>query len=119
MKKPCNLLTHGTEQQNTEQFEQLLEGGSMRLERIVSTGQITAPGQWYDQDTDEWVALLQGEAELSFPDGPPVRLVAGDYLFIPAHRRHRVTYTSSAPACVWLALHVTAGSARPPERPGT
>lgn len=119
MKKPCNLLTEGTGQQDTEKFEQLLEGGGMRLERIVSTGQVTVPGQWYDQDTDEWVALLQGEAELTFPDGPPVRLVAGDHLFIPAHHRHRVTYTSSDPACVWLALHVTAGNARPPARPST
>jgi cupin 2 domain-containing protein len=119
MTKPRNLFTQDTEQQDTEHFDRLLQGGGVRLERILSTGQVTPSGRWYDQDTDEWVALLQGEAELAFSDGPSVRLVAGDHLFIPAHRRHRVTYTSSEPPCVWLALHVAAGSARPPERAST
>ena len=119
MTKPRNLFTQDTEQQDTEHFDRLLPGGGVRLERVLSTGQVTPSGRWYDQDTDEWVALLQGEAELAFSDGLSVRLVAGDHLFIPAHRRHRVTYTSSEPPCVWLALHVAAGSARPPERAST
>lgn len=119
MTKPCNLFAPRPEQRNAEQFDPLLKGDRMRLERIVSTGQVTPADQWYDQDTDEWVALLQGEAELIFADGLPVRLIAGDHLFIPAHRRHRVTYTSSEPPCVWLALHVAAGSAHPPERAST
>ena len=50
-----------------EIFQVLLETGVFRLERIVSGGQATPPGEWYDQDTHEWVALLSGGA------GPALR----------------------------------------------
>ena len=64
------------------------------IERIISTGQTTPLGEWYDQETDEWVILLQGKAELSYEDGERIGLQAGDYLVIPAHVKHRVEYTS-------------------------
>jgi cupin 2 domain-containing protein len=88
-----------------EQFETLAQGHQLRIERIISTGQITAPGEWYDQELDEWVILLQGQAELRLGDGPRQPLKAGDYLLIPAHCRHRVEYTSADPPCIWLAIH--------------
>jgi len=89
-----------------EIFETILAAGNFRLERIVSGGQATAPGEWYDQDTHEWVALLSGGAGLRFEDEPEPRVLRpGDYLLIPAHRRHRVEWTDPDRPTVWLALH--------------
>lgn len=62
------------------------------------------PGEWYDQERDEWVILLRGTAELRARDNR-IELNQGDYLYIPAHQKHRVEYTSSDPACIWLAIH--------------
>jgi cupin 2 domain-containing protein len=88
-----------------EKFEPIVSGKNIQIERIISTGQTTPSGQWYDQELDEWVILLQGEAELSYADDTRIRLKAGDYLLIPAHTKHRVEYTSIEPACIWLAVH--------------
>ena len=38
-----------------EIFETLLENNSLKIQRIISTGQTTPEGEWYDQVTDEWV----------------------------------------------------------------
>ena len=86
-------------------MESLLSGSGVRLERIISAGHATPADSWYDQDDDEWVALLRGEATILFANNDHVQLRAGDTLFIPAHVRHQVEYTSSNPPCVWLALH--------------
>ena len=90
---------------NKELFESLVSADNILIERIISTGQTTPPGEWYDQDQDEWVILLQGLASLSYADGSEIKLTTGDYLFIPAHQKHRVEYTSSEPICIWLAIH--------------
>ena len=87
------------------------EPGRVRLERIVSFGQATPAGEWYDQDADEWVALLQGGAGLLCEgEAEPRVLAPGDWVLIPAHTRHRVAWTAPDGPTVWLALHV------PPER---
>jgi cupin 2 domain-containing protein len=89
-----------------EIFQVLLSTGNFRLERIVSAGQATPSGEWCEQDTHEWVALLSGGAGLSFEDEPEPRVLRpGDYLLIPAHRRHRVEWTDPQAPTVWLALH--------------
>ncbi|OGR25556.1 MAG: cupin [Desulfobacca sp. RBG_16_60_12] len=91
-----------------EIFQVLLSTPHFRLERIVSAGQATPPGEWCEQDTHEWVALLTGSAGLRFQDEPEPRVLApGDYLLIPAHRRHRVEWTDPARPTLWLALHYT------------
>ena len=90
---------------NKELFESIVSNENILIERIISTGQTTPPGEWYDQDKDEWVILLQGEAILAYEDGKQIKLTAGDYLFIPAHQKHRVEYTSIEPPCIWLAVH--------------
>jgi cupin 2 domain-containing protein len=89
-----------------EVFDPLLTGGPFRLERIVSTGQATPPGEWYDQDRNEWVVLLSGSATLRFeqPD-ETFDLAPGDWVLIPARRRHRVERTAPDRETVWLALH--------------
>lgn len=88
-----------------ELFEVLLERPGFKLERIVSAGHATAPGQWYDQERDEWVVLLSGSATLLFEGEPARELRPGDHVFIPAHRRHRVERTDATNKTVWLALH--------------
>lgn len=98
-----------------EVFTRLLEAPGFRLEKIVSAGQATPPGEWYDQEDHEWVILLRGRAGLLFRGEPEVRVLqAGDYVDIPAHTLHRVEWTDAAAPTVWLALHYTAG---PPPRP--
>lgn len=77
----------------------------VRIERIVSTGQASPPGFWYDQVENEWVVVLQGQAELAWDNGHVVTLKKGDWVFIPAHNRHRVNWTSAEPPCIWLAVY--------------
>lgn len=92
----------------SELFETLLAQSGTRIERIVSTGQSSPPGFWYDQPQVEWIVLLEGEALLRFEDEPePRRLVAGDWLTIAARRRHRVDWTSPDRPSIWLAVHLT------------
>ena len=90
--------------QNKEISEILAAGKNLRIERIVSIGQVTEPDFWYDQTEHEFVIVLQGEARLLFEDGTEKHLAKGDYLEIPAHVRHRVSFTSTEPACIWLAV---------------
>ena len=89
--------------QLSEQFLELLSRPGLRIERIVSSGQCSPPGFWYDQPADEWVLLAQGSAELEFDDGRRQALAPGDWLLIPAGCRHRVAATG--PDTVWLAVH--------------
>ena len=96
-----------------ELVEALARGQGVLVERIVSTGQATPPGEWLAGERDEWVVLLTGEAELSYEDGARLRLGPGDDVLIPAGKRHRVESTSADPPCVWLAVHA-AGLARWP-----
>lgn len=92
-----------------EQFSNLLNRPGLRIERIVSTGQCSPPGFWYDQPGGEWVVVLQGAATLRFEDSlEPVRLNPGDFIDIAPHRRHRVEWTDPEQPTVWLAVHYTA-----------
>ncbi len=76
----------------------------VRIERILSAGQASPEGFWYDQPENEWVLLVQGEARLAFDDGSSLVLKAGDHILIEARRRHRVEYTSAEPPCVWVCV---------------
>ena len=96
-----NLFSGGPA--DRERAATLLEGERFRLEHIASHGHASPADFWYDQDQDEWVALLQGEAELVFSDAPRVYMRRGDILLIEAGCRHRVARVSKD--AVWLALH--------------
>ena len=90
-----------------ERFDQLLKVANVRIERIVSTGQATPSGEWFDQAWDEWVVVISGAAEILLEDeDAPRSLGPGDYLFLPAHIRHRVTWTAPERPTVWLAVHI-------------
>lgn len=90
----------------TEHLETLLTRPGLRVERIVSTGQASPPGFWYQQPDAEWVLLASGAALLRFEDESAARaLQPGDWLFITPGRRHRVESTAANTPSVWLALH--------------
>lgn len=96
-----------------EDIETLVDASSVRIERIVSCGQSTPAGQWFDQARDEWVLVLSGSAELLFEGSAAARrMTAGDAVLIPAGCRHRVSWTDPALKTVWLAVHFT-----PADRP--
>ncbi|MEY4684629.1 MAG: hypothetical protein RLZ25_1088 [Pseudomonadota bacterium] len=106
--QPISLLGSLPNLLNEERFETLLSRPGVRLERILSLGQATPEGVWYDQEADEWVLLLQGNATLRIEDQQDVlEMKAGDSLWIPAHCRHRVEWTDPHSVSVWLALHLT------------
>jgi cupin 2 domain-containing protein len=85
--------------------ETLASGRNFRIERIVSHGEASPDGFWYDQDEAEFVVLLTGAARLRFADeDAPRALAPGDAIDIPAHRRHRVEWTDPERATVWLAI---------------
>ena len=88
-----------------ELVETLAESGSVRIERIVSTGHASPEGFWYDQPDREFVLVVRGRARLEFDDGESLDLEAGGWADIPAHRRHRVAWTSPDEPTVWLAIH--------------
>jgi cupin 2 domain-containing protein len=87
-----------------ELIETLWASDKISFKRIISTGQTTPIGEWYDQKQNEWLIVLQGSGELSYEDNSRIKLTKGDYIFIPAHQKHRVEYTSIEPPCIWLTI---------------
>lgn len=101
-----NLFGHIPAALGDEWIETINQGEAVRIERIVSRGHVSPAGHWYDQEWHEFVLLVSGRARLAFADGsPPVDLVPGDWLDIPAHVRHRVEWTAPQEETVWLAVH--------------
>lgn len=101
-----------------ERFDALFARGPVRVERIVSWGQASPPGFWYDQAEGEWVAVLTGAARLRLLDpAEEIDLAAGDWLWIAPRRRHRVEWTAPDAATVWLAVFVSDGPDGPAARP--
>jgi cupin 2 domain-containing protein len=100
------LLADLPQDRGREHVEQLAGSGEVRIERIVSYGQASPEGFWYDQDCAEWVMVLAGSAGLLFEgEAEPRTLNAGDHIDIPARCRHRVAWTASDQPTVWLAVH--------------
>jgi len=104
----ANIFSAIPDQLPDELFECLLKQKDILIERIISKGHITPDGHWYDQDWDEWVILLQGQATLCCDEQTKklIPLTAGDYLLIPAHTRHRVEWTPAELTTIWLAIHL-------------
>jgi cupin 2 domain-containing protein len=101
-----NLFDDLSGQTDEELFTELLSRKGVRIERIVSTGQSTPACEPYNQEHDEWVLLVSGSAGLWIEGDGERDLRPGDYVFIPAHRSHRVTWTAKAEPTVWLAIHL-------------
>ena len=100
-----NILSNIGEAGEEEQFDLLMKSPNCRIERIVSSGHTSPKGFWYDQENDEFILLIQGEATLEFEDRM-VTLKQGDYLFLPKNCKHRLEKTSVDPVCVWLCVFV-------------
>jgi cupin 2 domain-containing protein len=90
-----------------ERSEEVARLGGVVVEQILS-GTLGAPVD-YDQEHDEWVLVVSGGATLEV-GGERLDLVAGDWVFLRAHARHRLVQTQ--PGTSWLALH-----AAPPDAP--
>jgi cupin 2 domain-containing protein len=101
----ANILANIPSNLPQELFETLKTAANFRIERIVSQGHASPPGFWYDQDQHEWVLLLQGAARLRFDDGGVVEFKPGDFIDIPAHKRHRVEWTDPEQLTIWLTVH--------------
>ena len=101
----ANLLSAIPAELPDEWIEVLVSRAGLRIERIVSRGHASPDDFWYDQDETEWVLLIAGRARLRFRDpSETVELSAGDFLTIPAHRQHRVDWTTPDGDTVWLAI---------------
>ena len=109
-----------------EIIEIMYQNPHCKVERIISNGQITTENEWYDQDQEEWIILVQGEATILIEklqeessdkcnilncnikeeSCDKVHMVKGDTLLIKSHQKHRVIYTSQNPLCIWLCVFV-------------
>ncbi len=98
-----NLFSDLPAELPSELFVTLLQSAQVRIEKIVSYGHASPDGFWYDQDEHEWVVVLRGMARLTIED-ECVALKTGDFINIPAHRRHRVEWTTSDEPTIWLAI---------------
>lgn len=105
-----NLFAPAVSQGAAEVVTPLVERPGARIERIVSTGQASPPGFWYDQAEDEWVLLVSGAARLELEGEGEIALAPGDHVLLPAHRRHRVAWTDPDRTTVWLAVFVKPAS---------
>jgi cupin 2 domain-containing protein len=102
--KTKNIFANISTANRGEEFLPLFENANVKIVRIVSHAHASPAGFWYDQDEDEWVAVIRGTATLEFASGEQVELKAGDYLTIGRHVQHRVARTSKA--TIWLAVHL-------------
>ncbi len=104
--KKFNFFENIVTDRNEEIFEEILSEPGIKIERIISSGQATPPGEWYDQATAEWVILLQGSAGIFFEgEDELIKMQPGDYLYIPPHKRHRVEFTDNNQTSLWIAVH--------------
>jgi cupin 2 domain-containing protein len=87
-----------------EVFDDLFKCETLRIERILSQGQSSPISGWYDQEENEWVIVLRGAGNITFADGREIQLKKGDYLQIPSHTKHKVSWTDPDEITVWLAL---------------
>jgi cupin 2 domain-containing protein len=100
-----NLFSNIPAELPDELVETLLNAANVRIERIVSYGQSSPDSFWYNEPRNEWVAVLKGAARLRFENGDVVEMQSGDFVNIPAHRNHRVEWTTPDQPTIWLAIH--------------
>lgn len=100
----ANIFSNIPSELPNEIFEDIIIAEKLRIERIVSKGQISPDTGWYDQNENEWVIVLSGYGVIEYIDGVKVTLRQGDYLNIKANEKHRVIETSCDETTVWLAI---------------
>ncbi len=100
-----NIFDNIPERLDSEFFEDLIQNDKLKIERIITRGHNSLKSNWYDQDKNEWVMLLKGEAILLFEDKSSIKLKEGDFINIPAHKKHKVKWTAPNIETIWLAVH--------------
>ncbi len=103
--KPKNIYSKIPKNLPKELFSTILSKKNIKIERIVSKNHKTPKGKWYNQNKNEFVLLLNGNAELTFIENnslKKLKMKRGDYINIPAHLKHRVDKTSKKTN--WLAV---------------
>ena len=98
------LLKNIPDASEDEVFENLFCDKKLRVERIVSKGQTTADDYWYDQNSNEFVVVLQGCGIVLFDDKREFKLKKGDSLLIKSYQRHKVIFTDKTEETLWLAF---------------
>ena len=88
-----------------EVFDRIIETDTVKIERIVSKGHTSPAFGWYDQADNEWVIVLKGEAKLLIEGAGEHHLMPGSHIHIPAHQKHKVTWTKEDTETIWLAVH--------------
>ncbi|MEP0860445.1 MAG: cupin domain-containing protein [Ignavibacterium sp.] len=99
-----NFFSNIPDQISQEIIETIFNTDAIRIERIISKGQASPENFWYNQPENEWVIVLEGKAMIKFEDQSIVTLHKGDYLFIPAFKKHRVEWTDPNQLTIWLAI---------------
>ena len=100
-----NIFESIPENLDEEIFELIVQSEEIRIERIISKGQSSPESGWHDEEKNEWVVVLKGGAVISFEDGEELNLRVGSHINIPAHRRHKVSWTDPGTETIWLAVH--------------
>ena len=88
---------------NEEKFFEIFKNETIKIEKIVSNGQISPENFWYEQEKSEFILLLEGFAILEFEDRV-VELKRGDCINIEAMEKHRVKFTSLDEPTIWFAV---------------
>lgn len=99
-----SLLKQLPKEMPDELVTTLVSSAALRIERIVSRGHVSPPGFWYDQAEAEFVLVVQGHARIEVEGRAEVALESGAWLHIPAHAKHRVSFTSPDIDTIWLAV---------------
>ena len=123
-KKKINIFDLKDLSVNEEIIKILFKNENVKIEKIISTGQTT---DWQESNKNEFVILVQGNAEIEHYDNRicedknfktnenimknlkntndmKLQLGKGDIILIKKGERHRVSYTSKNPCCVWICI---------------
>src|SRR5262245_60910490 len=100
---PTNLFADIPRCLPDELFTTLFNAADVRIERTVSYGHASPEDFLYDQGQKKGVFVLKGAARLRFEDGE-IEVKPGDFVKIPAHKKHRVDWTTPDEPAVWLGV---------------
>jgi len=100
-----NIFANIPKELSAEVFENIVKNDAIHIERIISKGHTSPESGWYEEQQNEWVILLKGQAMILFENQTTVYLNPGDYIEIPALQKHKVSWTDPDNETIWLAVH--------------
>lgn len=101
--KKYNIFDKIIVDKEEENFFEIFKNETIKIEKIVSNGQISPENFWYEQEKSEFILLLEGFAILEF-ENREVELKKGDCINIKAKQKHRVKFTSLDEPTIWFAV---------------